>query len=313
MRKFTLIEKLVIPIIGIILTIIVPFYIYIQEKKIISLKLIRITANNFAILENIERQISNAKLEISMDERKIDGMYSVWGALRNNGNTSIRPEDFVKPITVTVNRPWRIFLQNPTEKTEPIMEWERVNDQSYRILPTVFNPGDSATFNLYFLKFADDEFKNYDKKEPEINWSARIVNVKSLDFDMKEKDWFLSNPFDKFIFNYANNIFTTISLVGFQVYLFIFVSTGLFIMSTSIAKLANRISDLINIRDLFFLSIIMIMSMSTAEIIAYIARYSLLANELWGGCYILLAFHFLLLLYIAYPLLEPTLKRWKFF
>jgi len=91
------------------------------------------------------------RLEIRIDGRQIHALHMFYCLIRNNGNTPILPQDFVEPITVSVDNPWLILSISQSKfGSKMVLQWEKINNRSYKLKSSLFNPGDS-TFLRYML------------------------------------------------------------------------------------------------------------------------------------------------------------------
>lgn len=102
-------------------------------------------------------------------------------SLRNAGTSPILPSDFHENINVTVESPWMIVAVENKWTLGAKLKWKKISDTRFEAEPTLLNPGDTLYTYIYLT---NKQFKqiptNKEHAEPNIVWSARIVNLRGF-------------------------------------------------------------------------------------------------------------------------------------
>jgi hypothetical protein len=103
--------------------------------------------------------------------------------LKNVGQSPIVATDFVEPIAVNVKKPWRIVAVENSKwgsdsPTIVQLSWTSATDTRFEAAPTLINPGDTIMTHVYLTTGGP---VSKDHQQPEISWTTRIVNLRSLE------------------------------------------------------------------------------------------------------------------------------------
>lgn len=113
----------------------------------------------------------------------IDNIVVVKAWLRNVGRAPILPSDYHENISVNVKKPWRIVaVENANDLFRGVeFRWKRVSDIRFEAAPSLLNPGDSVSTNIYLTNTQFDKESGSDKpSEVNVEWKARIVNLRAF-------------------------------------------------------------------------------------------------------------------------------------
>jgi hypothetical protein len=120
-----------------------------------------------------------ASLALRVQGQTIDNLYIAQARIINKGKSPIVPSDYIEPITVSVEKPWKIVAVADGANIPPsvLLHWKRINDLKFEAAPALLNPGDSITTHIYLTKIASESLVGKDELTPNIKWSSRIVNL----------------------------------------------------------------------------------------------------------------------------------------
>lgn len=302
----------IIGILGITIPSYIAYDIYYKSVKVTDFKVQKYYHSD--ALRTLDRNFVQERIEMKVDENIIESFYIFHYRIINKGNTPILPKDFTQPVTFSVNKPWKIMyigggreLPSVDGDYGPNVIWERINEQSYRMNPSLFNPSDSKQFDVYIIRDAKDSPKKseYMKDIPVLNWTGRIVNVASFYEEATLEDILPISSIreSRFVF-----MLTKIELDAWEIYWFLLLSFILFIVAVSVSGYTKRLS-IKGWAHITLLTLTMFLSMSTAEIVVFLLTPQYL--KLWFGSYILFVLHFLLFFYILWPSLRGKIMSQK--
>jgi hypothetical protein len=217
--------------------------------------------------------------------------------LKNTGKAPILPGDYVEPLKVSVNKPFRI-LAIEKEKGNPQdlnVTWDRASIDIFQIKPMLLNPGDSFAT----LIFTDESYLNQTwKQSPSLRWSARIANISKLkltsyqDLRRAEAD--------------ALGIFyVTFQTSGWGIYTYSILSLVLFVFGL-FCGLQFGVLKKVSLRYYVMLSALMGLSVISGATLSN--RLHGAANEHWI-CNVALALYALLIVFFTFPVFRGSAGR----
>ena len=151
--------------------------ITIPEKKVVIDQYGRFNA-----LHDLYAMEDSTRFSLTINDENVDNLFIFETTLKNVGKSPIVPDDFIEPLSVTVEKPWKILSVSNNLSTDLKMSWIRINDNKYKAKPVLINPGDYISVNIYLTNTETSEIISIPKKEIEkmIKWDARIVNLRSF-------------------------------------------------------------------------------------------------------------------------------------
>lgn len=115
---------------------------------------------------------------LTVNGQTIDHLLIESTTLRNVGRTPILPSEFHENLSVNVERPWNIVaVESPKKSPGVQLRWKPISDSRFEAEPVLINPGDEVTTNVYLT---NTQFKEKES-EPNIDWRARITNLRAFD------------------------------------------------------------------------------------------------------------------------------------
>lgn len=138
---------------------------------------------------------NRARLSLRVENHTFSNLFIAQSYIRNVGKVPILPSDYTQPLTVSVKDPWRIIAIANSALFSSVavqLRWKRVDNYSFEAENALLNPGDLVATYVYLTNSrtpAGDV--KFSAPKPEIEWKARIVNLRSFhepaDFFDREK------------------------------------------------------------------------------------------------------------------------------
>lgn len=279
MKKALAIASLVITLFGAISTIYVSYDLYEKEQKLEPVRSITLDRR---FMSDLTRTFENSSPEIgyslTYQGKKLSSLITISESLENTGTEPITPQEVYEPLTVEIQKPWRILaIENRTTKYETSInpEWIRINERKFKATPFLFNPGDKVSIEIYATT-NETEYKETlgdNRLNPQItHWNTRIRNLKSIknkeEEDKERKDEILEKlKIAKKVGNQWPSIFVFLHGHGL---LFFLLCTAIF--SIIQIFLIGRAFESYDIRKPKLLALTLaafLLSMSAAEVLSY--------------------------------------------
>ena len=277
------------------------------------------------------REDSSKTIAISIDGEVISDLEIYSYTLRNTGNSPIRPDDYVEPITVSVEENQRIITvekdrSNPESMT---VSWKQVDENKFQLNPLLLNPNDSVGILLFVSELpkdledahtkgergsaqVEDNTSNDGNKSKETSddqgisengtleepiWAARIVNIRDLNVTDYEEIRELERES-------LGIFFTRFAHSGWSVYRFGFITFILFLFGLF---LGIQFGPLQKVSPQYYisLSVLMILSVVSGDNIA--SRINGLPQPLISNLSLLL--YFSLMIIFAFPTTKNIFKK----
>ena len=295
-------------LVALAVSIYVPYDIHKKSQKISDFKITQHSPSDVFLF--VGKEFRRNRIKLTVDNNLVDSMYIFNLTATNKGNVPVLPGDFIEPISFSVDNPWKVIYigsQFPATENTPNVRWEQLDEQSYKMIPCLFNPKDYYFFSIYIIRDAKDSPKELNKEDkiPEMRWKGRIVNVKSFFHKQTLNDYLPTYSIYKSPLRFFQ---TRIELVGWEIYWFLLLSCTLFMIGVLVSGHSNRLS-VKGWLEILLLTLIMIFSMATGEIVVFILTPQYL--PLWPGCWILLGLHIVFFIYIAYPSVRDKMVSQK--
>ena len=237
------------------------------------------TVSSFDFLEN---------LNIKLGNQELSNFYICLYELENTGNTHIKPDDFIKPLSIDVENGWNLFgllmIPNPGIETDELINPNSTNNKVGKFL---INSGQKINIFLYVSRYKSNLLNIKDlNKPPEIFFSANIVGVNSL-YKTENKDKY----------SFLDIFHTKVILINEDVHIFLFFSTLIYFIHIIILRKVDNFSE----RRFFYINSLLsfAFSMSTAEIIVFLLKLRKTIPIYWFS-YVFLSLNFLYIVYIIY-------------
>jgi hypothetical protein len=120
------------------------------------------------------------KLSVIVDNEPVKNLVVSIVSVQNIGSVPIVPSDFFAPLSISVDKQWKIVLLASKGTEGIVSEWKKANDQQVEMSPQLLNPGDIIRVVLFLT---NTEYQHLTVKQTEQFkplWSAHILNLKSI-------------------------------------------------------------------------------------------------------------------------------------
>lgn len=230
------------------------------------------------------------RLLLLIDDQEVESVRVYYYTIANSGKSAIHPNDFVEPIQVSTEEPWELLAVDTAWSNPPELEvsWRKATTNTFEMEPTLLNVGDTLQVAFFITSSERDNIDDYDKNPP-LNWTARIVNVRSLDAEKQKSNAEISG---------LGTFYLIFHQEGWSLYFWVGVTTILFILGYWMYSNDNRLPSKFWIR-IIVLSFILWLSITSADtIITVLFRRRF--DQWWGAGYLLIV-HILVFVYFAIP------------
>lgn len=278
----------IIGVLSIIISIFLAYDVYRRSLQFSDLEIVKgVFYNPIYFAERSEGRIA-----MLIDGEKVNSVNMFSFSISNTGRNPILPDDFIEPIKVSIQEPWQLlavekFTSRPYELE---LQWTKVATNTFQMEPALLNPGDEINV-LVFVKnptaTLDEQVITDD--EPELTWTARIVDVPLLKVREQQTPRELSG---------LGSFYLEIYLSGWEIYWSAGIAIFLSFIGLILGSRFNRTTHLSS-RDLFLIICITVLAFSSAEILVYIIDGRIIS----GIGLLLIAMHVVLLIYIVWPAL----------
>lgn len=225
-------------------------YLELRQEKFIN-PMAYLSDLNAAVLINGLTEDNGGELkEVPKDkDRRYEKAFLLMQSnrIKNIGNSPIKPSDYDEPISITVDKQWRIIGVISNSDVH-FRKWTSINDSTIVAESILLNPGDVVSVDLYMINNKIKKTKLDDL--PNIKWHARIINMKSFIIHKKPN---AENDFS--IKSYLDGDGLLFTLVGF-----VFVFSVYLYMINMIGYIGN-----INLKSTYFIIIASLLSLSASE------------------------------------------------
>lgn len=177
-------------IIGVI-AIIVPVYVsYDLQARQEAQKPNRSLTLDRSFVNDLTRAFSESAIEINYDisvqGQQVRTLLALNESLVNTGTDPLVPNDFITPLTIRVEAPWRILTvanQTVSFKQTLTPKWKRKSATEFEAEPFLFNPDDELRVVIYITTDHTDYRSLFGANvyTPKITqWNARIPHVERI-------------------------------------------------------------------------------------------------------------------------------------
>jgi len=244
--------SIAIGVAAIIVSIVVTYDVYQRSVQFSALTVREVF--HFDPVHDLFGETMDERIALMIDGVAVESTRVYYYQLSNTGRSPILPSDYIKPLQVTIEQGEGELLTVDTTRTYPTeldVEWNKVTTNTFSMNPTLLNPGDQVGVLLFVTNIADKD------RLPELNWTARIIDVPSLEIQGEE------SPSEKSglgIFYFA------INHRGWSTYWLIVLFLLFYIVGLLLATRFKRL-DHLSIAQMLLLVALLFFSFSSAEII----------------------------------------------
>jgi hypothetical protein len=240
---------------------------------------------DFDLLEDLFGKAMQGRVALLIDGSAIESASVYYYLLSNTGQEPITPDDYIGPIRVSVESPWELLAVDTAFSSPRDLKvgWTEITTNTFQMETALLNPGDEIEVLLLVTN------PSASTESPELNWTARIVNVHSLEVRPRET---AAEQSGLGIFH------TGICHTGWNVYWLAGLAVFLFVVGLSLAMRFGRLDCPSSLFRVILLTAIMAFSFSSAEIFVDIF---LEHDKQWWGGWILLGLNLALFAYLAWP------------
>ncbi len=138
------------------------YWIYTQQKTVREISFGLISSRDLLKVDST----FSPRIKIQFDGKAISNLHlNVYG-LKNSGTTAIKPEEFIRPISLKFREEEVISANISSEFPKNLGAFLAFSNSSVEIRPLLLNPGDQIIFQVVFSS-----------EQPEPAIDGRIVNV----------------------------------------------------------------------------------------------------------------------------------------
>jgi hypothetical protein len=188
-------DKIIWPIIELItmifLAVVTAYISYdLFSKGNIPPKMVSMSEYTINPLDDLYPLENEKKPILNIGNAKITNLIIYSTTFKNTGKSPIVPNDFIEPLSVTANAPWRIITITDSKYSlsDIRFKWQRISDNRFIAEPALLNPGDAISIYVYITnpESAIHKDDSVNKRDNLLKWNARIVNLPSI---TKEKSF----------------------------------------------------------------------------------------------------------------------------
>jgi hypothetical protein len=122
------------------------------------------------------------KATFDFDGERVDNLQIAQSTITNVGRSPILAADFVEPLTVQVEGPWRILaIRNSEFPSSLPVVWKRADERTMRATPLLINQGDRIHADVYMTKALEPVPPGSTATaSPSLKWTTRIPNMQAI-------------------------------------------------------------------------------------------------------------------------------------
>lgn len=126
-----------------------------------------------------------AVLSLKMKDDMLNNIVIGETSIRNAGRSPVFPNEYDERLSVSVSSPWKIVaVENSTRWAFGVeFRWNRVSETRFEAEPALLNPGDFVVTLVYLTNtqfVSHSDMRRAAAAEPEVEWDARITNMRSF-------------------------------------------------------------------------------------------------------------------------------------
>lgn len=278
----------IISVIGVGLSVLISYDIYRRSTQLSNLHVEReYWSIPFGYGDSVHRHVS-----IAIDGVSAKSVIVYSYSIQNTGHAAILPNDYIEPIRVVTQSPWQILTVEGADSsiTGIKSEWTKVATDTFQMKPMLLNPNDRIRF-LVFTTNAEKVVTYEDAFStpiPDPQWSARIINIPSLD---------VTRPKSARETSGLGIFYFSTSFEGWSLYWFAIISILLFVVGI---ELHNRFLRLPVTTWKYRFVIISVMCLSLATADTILVPFYPGSTWVWAS-YVLVMLHVSLFIYLSLP------------
>lgn len=269
--------------------------------------------NRLVVDRRYETQLSRIPQELEgrfkllIDDQEVKDLRLHTFQFANSSNSPILPTHFIEPLRVESSKNRKIisvqsqsdantfFISSKIFDREIESDWTKKDEFTFELEPLLLNPGDGFEIVIYTTEIAgiEDDLDSSDS----FSWSCRVANV-------------ICPASRKVVPSEDNNLMLQVSIrhSGIGLYFLIIFVVVFFLFMLWLLMSSNRV-DTITYTGIAFILFSMLLSLTTAEIIAdWLFRgNNLQVQPAISG--ILLMVQFVWIVYISIPIIRAIYRR----
>jgi hypothetical protein len=278
----------ILGLVGVVVSTFVAYDIYRKSARQTELVIEEyLSAEPFDWLEMFDGRIL-----VLVDGLEADQVLVFVYGISNEGQSPIRPEDYVEPIRVSMEAPWEIRSVQTEGSSPPGIDlaWTRTATNTYQMEPALLNPGDSVA--LLILANSSEDVEMSDSPV----WTARIANVSSIDV----------RPFGSAQPRLVPGLLdVTVAHTGWGLYLIGVLAVLFLVVALVVASHSGRLGHF-STPQLVLTILVMVLSVSSSEMIVSVLIKK--TRQHWLA-WVLAGLHVALIAYTAWPIVRRRLGK----
>jgi len=169
----------VFTVLGLLTSIVVAYDVFRRSTRVPELTVEFF--GSFDPLSSLKPESGQSRVALLVDGKPISSTTTLSTRIENSGSASIKPEDYLKPLRVTLDPSWVILavesIYSRPKGIEP--EWKRVSANTFEMEPILLNPSDVFNVMIWAVR-SESERQNPSSAKPNPTWSARILNMSAI-------------------------------------------------------------------------------------------------------------------------------------
>ena len=229
--------------------------------------------------------------------KDLNNLFIAAYRITNANSLPIMPEDFIENLEFIPMNNWDIVaIDNMGSIPNNInIEWRKTSTETYEMVPTLLNPGDSFKVNVLLSN------KNYNAEEVQSNlsaknnlmghWSSRIRNI----INIKINPLYQEGGYGPFVILYGMNL------------VFVLAFATLLSILTILILIKREIIQKINFKDILIIVFAFGISLSSSEVIGFYLFDQGGRSGYWINFPIIIV-HTILLIAMLYPIIKKNIR-----
>ncbi len=274
----------IISVVGVVLSVVIAYDIFRRSTQLSKL----VVEREYYTFPIDFGRTTSQRVSMVIDGTIVKSVVVYSFSIENLGRNPVLPGDYVEPVRVATQEPWRLLTVESADSFPSSIkaDWTKVATDTYELKPMLLNPGDRVRVLVFMTNL--EKVINYKDTIAEPIWSARIVNVPSLEVTNPQSDQERSS---------LGLFYFSASFSGWSLYLFAFLSILLFILGM---ELQNRFRRIPVHTWWYRIIVVAIMCLSLATADTILVPFDPHSRFVWAS-YVLLILHIALLIYLVWP------------
>lgn len=239
------------------------------------------------------------RVKLTIDNEPVNSPIVYFYTITNDGNSSVLPSDFINPIQISIESPWKIHAVTSSNAypDDLLIEWTQVSTNTFELNPTLLNPGDRFDVLILVSNNTCDNCESTDCcSTPELTWNGRITFVD----DIK-----VTYPKSEAEETGLGTFFLIVNHRGWELYWFAILSICLYTIGLAIS-IRNAYLSKLSVWQIILLICLMALSFASADIVIDALFKGI--RQPWIA-WTVIVFFGIVILYLVIPSIRSLVKR----